>query len=252
MTMARSRKYRDEAWLRERLRDHWSRREIADECDVREETIAEWIDRFDIRLYRDEGWLRERVENYWTTSQIAADCAVTERTVERWLDEFDVERPDPPTVDDMEEHLERRFDDPEAVEKQERITALLGKYGELASKQRIVEAVGCSPDYASRFRWTDQERQVRQRHTRARESDSIHDQLRERVLKRDDAECVRCGVSDGEELVIHHVIPGESTEENLATLCRECHLDVHDGAFGEGVAYESRDEFWEQWARSTE
>lgn len=246
--MARRRKYHDEDWLRGRLRNHCSRREIAAECDVREETVAEWIDRFGVRLYRDEDWLRERVSRYWTPAQIAADCAVTVRTIERWMDRFGVQRPEPPTVADMEQHLETRFGDTDGVDKKDQIAALLGKYGDLAPKTRVTEVVGCTADYASRFHWSEGQRRVVQRHRREHESDSVPEHLRERVRERDDYRCVGCGSGQAAETELHHVIPGESTPDNLATLCRECHLDAHGGAFGNGVVYESREEFWEEWA----
>lgn len=246
--MSQPQKYRDEAWLRARLRAGSSRRDIAEECSVGESTVEEWIERFDVRLYRDADWLRERVEDYWTPAQIAAACAVTERTVERWMDRFDVERPDPPTAAEIEEHLEERYDDPGAVEKKERMVALLGKFGPLTPKGRVVEVVGCSADYASRSHWSEEERRVVERHRRDRESQSIHDRLRRSVLERDDHCCVRCGAGDAEDVEIHHVIPGESQERNLATLCPDGHIEAHGGAYGDGVAYESRAEFWEEWA----
>ncbi|MFB6186802.1 MAG: HNH endonuclease, partial [Halobacteriaceae archaeon] len=58
--------------------------------------------------------------------------------------------------------------------------------------------------------------------------------------------CVRCGTSDRIEL--HHIIPGESKPENLAVLCRDCHEVAHQGDFYTAdLAYETRDEFWENW-----
>lgn len=257
--MTRAQECPDESWLLDRLRTGCSRGEIADECDVDEETVGGWIDRADVRLYREEDWLRERVEDHRTPAGIAVDCGVTERTVRRWMDRYDVDRPDPPTVEEMEAHLAERFDDPDGATKKERIVALLERFGDLAPKGRVVEAVGCSADYASRFHWSTDERRVVEHHRRSQESQSIHDRLRRSVLERDEHECVRCGegaTGDGDggaeedagDLEIHHVVPGESSERNLATLCPDCHLAAHGGAYGDGVVYDSRDEFWEEWA----
>lgn len=245
--MAQQRKYRDEDWLRSRLRAHASRRDIAEECDVQEETVANWIDRSNITLYREKAWLRERIQNYWTPAQIAADCAVTEGTIERWLDKFEIERPSPPTETEMERHLDTQFDDRNGASKKEEIISLLGKFGPLASKQKIIRVVGCCPDYASRFHWSESERRVTERHRREHESEAIPTRLRRRVLERDNGACVRCGEANGNALEIHHIIPGESIERNLATLCQDCHLAAHGGAYGDGVPYESRQDFWDQW-----
>lgn len=63
-------------------------------------------------------------------------------------------------------------------------------------------------------------------------SRKIPDKLRYKVLKRDNFKCCACGASPAKdpsvELHIDHIIPwskgGETTMENLQTLCSKCNL----------------------------
>jgi 5-methylcytosine-specific restriction endonuclease McrA len=63
-------------------------------------------------------------------------------------------------------------------------------------------------------------------------SRSVSDRLRLKVLNRDNFRCVFCGKSPandiGAKLHIDHIKPfsrsGESTLENLQTLCKQCNL----------------------------
>ena len=65
-----------------------------------------------------------------------------------------------------------------------------------------------------------------------RNTRTISDKLRYQVLKRDNFKCCACGASPAKdpsvELHIDHIIPwskgGESTLENLQTLCSKCNL----------------------------
>ena len=60
----------------------------------------------------------------------------------------------------------------------------------------------------------------------------ISDKLRYQVLKRDNFKCCACGASPAKdpavELHIDHIVPwskgGESTLDNLQTLCSKCNL----------------------------
>jgi 5-methylcytosine-specific restriction endonuclease McrA len=56
--------------------------------------------------------------------------------------------------------------------------------------------------------------------------------IREQVLKRDGC-CVRCGST--EDLEVDHVTPvsagGETTPDNLRTLCAGCHRKIHKLTF---------------------
>ena len=64
----------------------------------------------------------------------------------------------------------------------------------------------------------------------------ISDKLRYQVLKRDNFKCCACGASPAKdpsvELHIDHIIPwskgGETTIENLQTLCSRCNLGKSD------------------------
>jgi predicted restriction endonuclease len=57
-------------------------------------------------------------------------------------------------------------------------------------------------------------------------------ELREKVLKRDGWRCQTCGRS--ENLHVHHMVfrsqLGDDVEENLITLCSNCHQKVHGRA----------------------
>ena len=59
-----------------------------------------------------------------------------------------------------------------------------------------------------------------------RESYSL---LHRSVLERDGWRCQTCGSREG--LEVHHIEPrsqlGHDTEENLITLCHNCHREVH-------------------------
>lgn len=72
--------------------------------------------------------------------------------------------------------------------------------------------------------------------TSSRRSRSISDKLRYQVLKRDNFKCCACGASPAKdpsvELHIDHIIPyskgGETTMDNLQTLCSKCNLGKSD------------------------
>lgn len=65
---------------------------------------------------------------------------------------------------------------------------------------------------------------------------SISDKLRYQVLKRDNFKCCACGASPAKdpsvELHIDHIIPwskgGETTLDNLQTLCSRCNIGKSD------------------------
>ena len=54
-----------------------------------------------------------------------------------------------------------------------------------------------------------------------------YQELRRRILVRDDWRCQRCGRREG--LDVHHIVSraqgGSDQERNLITLCRSCHAD---------------------------
>ena len=69
-----------------------------------------------------------------------------------------------------------------------------------------------------------------------RNTRTISDKLRYQVLKRDNFKCCACGASPAKEpsveLHIDHIIPwskgGETTLENLQTLCSKCNIGKSD------------------------
>jgi 5-methylcytosine-specific restriction endonuclease McrA len=63
-------------------------------------------------------------------------------------------------------------------------------------------------------------------------------ELRERVLKRDGNACTMCGRT-GDGLIAHHIVPfnegGIDSLENLATVCRACHMKIHRDTIRQAV-----------------
>jgi 5-methylcytosine-specific restriction endonuclease McrA len=70
---------------------------------------------------------------------------------------------------------------------------------------------------------------IRQRKPRLRLSSDFYRKLHHEVLERDGWRCQNCGTS--ECLQVHHIrsrsLLGDDTDENLITLCAECHSKVH-------------------------
>ena len=58
-----------------------------------------------------------------------------------------------------------------------------------------------------------------------------YEQLHEEILRRDGWRCQLCGVMS--HLEVHHQQfrsrSGQDTEENLITLCHDCHATIHCG-----------------------
>ena len=56
-----------------------------------------------------------------------------------------------------------------------------------------------------------------------------YDELRQEILRRDGWRCQACGRR--KDLQVHHIEArgrlGEDTEQNLITLCADCHRTVH-------------------------
>jgi len=117
-----------------------------------------------------------------------------------------------------EEFLNRMF--PEETEYQTQIVALLAVFQYDIPASVVADAVGCSTGYARRFEYRS-DTGVREKTWSQKQGESrVGPGLRQRVLNRDDSECVRCGSVD--ELVVHHIIParrgGPPLTSNLATL----------------------------------
>jgi len=71
---------------------------------------------------------------------------------------------------------------------------------------------------------------MRPKHPRLRLNCELYDQLRNQVLRRDSWRCQLCGTMF--KLEVHHKQSrsqsGHDSEENLITLCSECHAQIHD------------------------
>lgn len=237
--MAPDRRYRDREWLEKEVRAGKFPDQIANACGVEKRIIERWIDKHAITPYRERDWLETQLSNYIPPQTIADWCCVTEGTVERWMRRFDLKHPGPAPPEVLQSHIEKRlepFGDAFDVPKKWQIKELHKRYRVSASK--ISKVLECDRRYAY---------QVLSGYPPQRRSDPISASLRERVLFRDNHQCVRCGVSEDGSLQLHHVIPGESSKENLATLCFECHLAAHGGNFAGSTVYESLEHFWDEW-----
>jgi 5-methylcytosine-specific restriction endonuclease McrA len=72
---------------------------------------------------------------------------------------------------------------------------------------------------------------VRPKRARLRLDPKIYEQLRNEVVRRDNWRCQSCGTTSN--LEVHHKEfrghSGDDSDENLITLCHECHAALHDG-----------------------
>ena len=70
-----------------------------------------------------------------------------------------------------------------------------------------------------------------QKRPRLRLDPELYEQLRNQVLRRDGWRCQACGSMSN--LEVHHKEfrsqAGDDSEENLITLCADCHSGVHGG-----------------------
>jgi len=242
--MVAAKSYRDKKWLEGEVRAGKSPDQIAAVCDVTPQTIERWIKKHSIAPYRDREWLETQILDYWPVRRIADWCCVSEQTIRRWIRRFDIEPPGAAPPEVLESYLQERLDMMGGefnISKKFQIKKLRERYNPPPSD--IAEAVDASRRYVS---------QVLSGQTEWGRSDPLSATLRERIRSRDDNRCIRCGSFENVNLQVHHVIPGESTEENLATLCFDCHLEAHGGNFAGTTAYDSREEFWQEWIHSTQ
>jgi len=70
---------------------------------------------------------------------------------------------------------------------------------------------------------------IRARRPRARLNAKLYAELRNQVLRRDSWRCQVCGAMSN--LEVHHKAfrshSGDDTEQNLITLCSNCHSEIH-------------------------
>lgn len=239
--MTSDRKYRDKVWLSQHVRSGKFPDEIADICDVTEETIQNWIKRLGIAPYREKEWLEQHISNHISEKAISEWCCVNKSTIKRWMRRHDIEHPGLAPEEVMSSFLTEKFEEPENKSKKERAIALKRIFAHRSTDSTIAAVLNTSRTYVNRVTSPGGIH-------RTRRSEPIPAGLREQVLTRDGNRCVRCRSQDGDDLSLHQIIPGDSTEDNLATLCHRCHLDAHGArAFSGPLAYESVEEFWEHW-----
>lgn len=231
--------YRDKNWLEKEVRSGKFPEQIAANCDVSTQTVERWIEKHSITPYRDRDWLQKQISNHRPVRTIAAWCCVTEPTVKKWMRQLNIEHPGPVSTEVLQAYLEEREEilgGVFTISKKFKIKRLQERFD--PPPYKIAEAVDSTPEYV-RLVLSGQKQRGR--------SEPVSATLREQVRSRDDHCCLRCGSHGDVDLHVHHVIPGKSTEENLATLCVECHKDAHCGSFSESLAYDSPEEFWEEW-----
>lgn len=98
---------------------------------------------------------------------------------------------------------------------------------------KIAKFTGCSENYVKDV-------------LSGRIENGLTESERDDILDRDNRKCRMC--DSQEDLEVHHVIPvsqgGSKEDDNLCTLCNDCHIEIaHDGKTSK-TGYESKKEFW--------
>lgn len=113
--------------------------------------------------------------------------------------------------------------------------------------QLLANVVDSTKEYVKDFRYSQDHGDV---------LTSLSKVQRKSILSRDGQECLKCGSEDN--LEVHHIIPrssgGNHAAENLATLCKDCHLQAHselnlssDESVQDTGQNQSQKKFWEVW-----
>ena len=115
----------------------------------------------------------------------------------------------------------------------------------------IDAAVGCHHGYARAFLRALSGEIVES--GRERRSSSLNLLTKQKVLKRDNWQCVRCRAK--KNLNFHHIVPywfkKADNLDNLAILCEKCHRWAHrEEGFGGTVYRETKADFW-KWVLRT-
>lgn len=75
----------------------------------------------------------------------------------------------------------------------------------------------------------------------------LSDSEREDILERDNYECQNC--QSDSNLEVHHIIPisdgGNKDDNNLCTLCFDCHFNIAHKNSTSTINYNTKEEFWE-------
>lgn len=246
--MSPSKFYQDKDWLCARVREGRSPKEIANICGVTEPTINRWVEKHEITPYRDEDWLANQIDQFVSERAIADWCGVTEQTVKRWMNKFEIEHPGLASAQVMQSFLKERFEDLDDISNKTQIAILWQRHHCRVQYAEIARAVGTTPEYVRKVVGVESRGDIGQiiDSMEFLGSESIPEDIAKEVKVRDDESCIRCG--SARDIEIHHIIPGESTPDNLAILCRDCHSDAHAGGFyNSELAYKTRKEFWDVW-----
>lgn len=134
-------------------------------------------------------------------------------------------------------------------EDEEQIAVLKRDFESDLPHRVLADAINVEVDMCRRFRYMDGRGVF---DTQERERKSIPPSIRDKVLERDDHQCVKCGTD--EELTLHHIIPrsqgGMDAMSNYAMVCDDCHIQAHAGNFGsKRMAYEDIDDFWDEFCQ---
>lgn len=120
--------------------------------------------------------------------------------------------------------------------------------------RELAKAADCDIRICQNIRWMGDNRGVIDRSGSDRKS--IPPSVRREVNRRDGFQCVKCGEGSEDILQEHHIIPlnqgGMNFQDNLATLCEDCHKEAHAGDFKKSrIAYQNKTEFWEDFCDDT-
>ena len=135
--------------------------------------------------------------------------------------------------------------------KKSNIGAIWSVLGTDVSKRRLVDAVDCHRQYPTRLKLNEESGEVEYKdRVKRRKQNQVRPDHRKEIIARDDSQCVRCGNPNQDELLVHHIIPvsqdGTAQDNNLATLCKDCHNESHDYSNSGDVVYGDRSGF-EVW-----
>jgi 5-methylcytosine-specific restriction endonuclease McrA len=212
-----SRRYHDEAWLREKYRDEgWTQREIAEECGVSPRAIRKYMNRFDIETRDVEG---ENHPQYGTERDDSVKEAISEELSGReFSDDAREQMSDSHLGNEIPSEVRGKISEalsgiPKPPETRERMSK--SRTGSDNPNWRG----GHIRDYGPG--WTAARRKVDER----------------------DGVCQLCGHDGSEQtLDVHHIVPVRKFREdpnstlrdaheldNLILLCRSCHMDVEHG-----------------------
>lgn len=246
--------YRDEEWLRKQYVDDCKTApEIADMCDCSKKTVYRWLQRYEIprrvggslgerkQVYErlsDAKWLRNKyISEQMSSREIAKEVGCSRSTVLNWVSEHNIE------TDQHKKTPNKFLQDKNWLRK---------KYiGENKSGYEIAQQLGCSTTAV--YKWIDEHSIPLQYNGKVSGEDhwwysggrilygaGWNETKKQTIRERDNYVCQdpRCSVTQtehnekyGRKLHVHHLQKARDVddpeerndEENLITLCRDCH-----------------------------